>query len=437
MAYNTIIMKHTIFIMFSAAMAATTAVAAFEENQTDARSFAMGGAWAALGGGSSPDPANPAALAGSDGWGASAGFALPFGMRDLAAVSSACRARQGRFGLGLGLNTTGTALYRESSLRASAAWRMHDRFSAGISAGGCHLAIQDYGSAVAAGLDLGIQGRPLPQLALGIAARNVNRPRMGDPRQELAQELAAGLAYSPEERATAAIHLQAQRDWPVQLRVGQEFRIWKGITVRAGYSNRPASVSGGFGLQLGGHSFGYAVRSHPELGLSHCLTLYFAAGGPAAGAPDPAEGEAPALRRIVLNAAPVSELMLLPGVARRQAEAIAACRDSLGGLTYLDELLSVKGITRRTLERMARFVDLGFDPGAPPGGFPVDINTASVGELSGLPGIGPRAAADIAAYRDENGPFKGVEELMNVRGIGRKTFERIRELVTVGAAEAE
>ena len=64
--------------------------------------------------------------------------------------------------------------------------------------------------------------------------------------------------------------------------------------------------------------------------------------------------------------------------------------------------------------------------------WPVDINTASQAELESLPGIGPVLAGRIIAYRQENGPFSKIEDIQNVSGIGSKTFERFKDLITVG-----
>lgn len=428
-------MRYVINIVSTLALAASGTQAAFEEVQSDARALAMGGAWAALADGALPDQPNPASLSFGEGWGASAGFSLPFGMADLGTVTSSVRAVRGRLGLGLALGSMGSSLYRESAFRAGAAWKVRQDLSAGLTLGGQQLAIQGYGSSLAPGVDVGLLGRPVPQLAVGVAARNLNRPRIGDPPQELAQELSAGLAYRPTLRATAALHLHAQKGWPVQWRFGQEFWLWKGLAARAGYSAKPASVSGGVGLKWAGYSFGYAVRTHPDLGLSHCLTLSFSRPSKDEASVDTLPAEATASRKIVLNAAPVSELDLLPGVGRRQAEAIAALRDSLGGLNYLDQLLAVKGITRGKLERMAPFVDLGFDSDAPKDQYPIDINRATAEELARLPGIGPMTAAFIVSYRADHGPFKTTEDLMKVKGIGRKTFEGIRDFVTVGRGE--
>ena len=60
---------------------------------------------------------------------------------------------------------------------------------------------------------------------------------------------------------------------------------------------------------------------------------------------------------------------------------------------------------------------------------PLDLNTATAGELETLPGIGPVMAERIIAYREANGPFSSVDELDNVAGIGPKTLESLRPLV--------
>jgi competence protein ComEA helix-hairpin-helix repeat region len=62
----------------------------------------------------------------------------------------------------------------------------------------------------------------------------------------------------------------------------------------------------------------------------------------------------------------------------------------------------------------------------------IDINTAGVEELIKLEKIGPAIAERIIEYRAANGPFKKIEDLTNVKGIGEKTVELIKDKLTVG-----
>ena len=61
----------------------------------------------------------------------------------------------------------------------------------------------------------------------------------------------------------------------------------------------------------------------------------------------------------------------------------------------------------------------------------VNINTANQSELDQLPGIGPSIAQKIIEYREENGNFKNIQELQNVKGIGNAKYEEIKDNVTV------
>ena len=71
------------------------------------------------------------------------------------------------------------------------------------------------------------------------------------------------------------------------------------------------------------------------------------------------------------------------------------------------------------------------EPVVPESALPVNINTATAEELDVLPGIGPALAGRIIAYRESNGPFESIEEIMEVSGIGEAKFAELKDQITV------
>ena len=70
-------------------------------------------------------------------------------------------------------------------------------------------------------------------------------------------------------------------------------------------------------------------------------------------------------------------------------------------------------------------------PGPTQVAYPININTASTSELTILPGIGDLKAQSIIKYREQNGPFKSIEDLQNVSGIGAGIFSKLKGLIIV------
>ncbi|KYH44133.1 competence protein ComEA [Branchiibius sp. NY16-3462-2] len=86
--------------------------------------------------------------------------------------------------------------------------------------------------------------------------------------------------------------------------------------------------------------------------------------------------------------------------------------------------------------RPGQVVSTAADPSATTGGTaaansPVDLNAADATALDALPGVGPVLAARIVQYREANGPFRSVDQLDEVSGIGAKLMEQLRPLVHV------
>jgi competence protein ComEA len=63
---------------------------------------------------------------------------------------------------------------------------------------------------------------------------------------------------------------------------------------------------------------------------------------------------------------------------------------------------------------------------------PVDINTADAAALESVPGIGKSLSARILTFREKNGPFQTVDDLLKIQGIGEKSIQKLRPYLTVG-----
>jgi competence ComEA-like helix-hairpin-helix protein len=72
-----------------------------------------------------------------------------------------------------------------------------------------------------------------------------------------------------------------------------------------------------------------------------------------------------------------------------------------------------------------------------PPAHPLDLNRATATQLEQVPGIGPTTAQAILRFRTRSGPFRSVDDLLSLQGIGRKRFARIRPYLTVEPATPE
>ena len=89
----------------------------------------------------------------------------------------------------------------------------------------------------------------------------------------------------------------------------------------------------------------------------------------------------------------------------------------------------------RVLLMLLAVVAMAAIPAAAPAAV-VNLNTATQAQLESLPGLGSKVAERILEYRQKNGAFKKVEDLMNVKGIGEKSFLKLKPLLTVTAKTA-
>jgi comEA protein len=168
-----------------------------------------------------------------------------------------------------------------------------------------------------------------------------------------------------------------------------------------------------------------------------------------------------------LNRATAEDLDALPGVGPALAQRIVDYRQAHGPFKQLDDLREVSGIGPQNLQKLKPLLNLGgpetmpppageatFTPGESvsgtnlksqagqlPGnksgfqvktpGCAIDPNRSSQADLETLPGIGPVLAKRIIAYRQVHGPYKKIDDLRRVSGIGRKKLEKIKPYLTI------
>lgn len=187
--------------------------------------------------------------------------------------------------------------------------------------------------------------------------------------------------------------------------------------------------------------------SLPRIGLAIILLIAAVAGAYALfrawderSAPPIVIEDAAAIQPVVID---LRGEVMTPGVYELPPGArVQDAVDAGGGLTA-DADLSTVNLARRlrdgevvviaALPRPGSTAPVSADP-ADDGASPprVNINTATATELDALPGIGEVLAGRIVAFREEHGPYRSVDELIQVEGISAQTIEDFRELVATG-----
>ena len=165
------------------------------------------------------------------------------------------------------------------------------------------------------------------------------------------------------------------------------------------------------------------VRSRP-----HPVPLVATVDAPGAGAQDGQGGE------VVVD---VAGRVAAPGVRRLPAGSrVVDALEAAGGVLPETDTAGLN-LARplrdgeQVLVGVAPVAGAGAAASGSPAGARVDLNTAQESDLDALPGVGPVTAGRILGWRESKGPFRSVDQLREVEGIGEATFARLRDLVTV------
>ncbi len=132
----------------------------------------------------------------------------------------------------------------------------------------------------------------------------------------------------------------------------------------------------------------------------------------------------------------VSGWVATPGVVRIAegsivADAVAAAGGALEGALLEAVNLAAPVLDGDHIEIPGPGEQIAVSDGSVGSGGPISLNRADAATLEALPGVGPVLAERIAAYREANGPFQTVEDLLEGPGIGEAKLAAIRDLVSV------
>ncbi|MFE6718548.1 helix-hairpin-helix domain-containing protein [Streptomyces albidoflavus] len=287
----------------------------------------------------------------------------------------------------------------------------------------------------------------------GVTGGDVGAAERGAGREGGAARPAEGAPSGSDERPPVPGEISVLRERPTagRRRSGAR-RGWGGVPVllraRCGMEWRSVAalvvvvvVAVGWAAQHFWTGRPEAVRV-PEAVAQGASEVPGAAGAPATtGLPSPsaAAPPSPSAGPLVVD---VSGKVARPGVHRLPAG--SRVEDALEAAGGVRPGTDTSGLNRARLLTDGEQVAVGVDPapgaGPAPGapgqgaagvsaGSPLSLGTATAEQLETLPGVGPVLAAAIIAYRTENGGFRSVDQLRDVRGIGDRRFEDLRELV--------
>ena len=255
-------------------LATHTAFCAFERTTQGGRSVGMGGAtvaeqqnlWAAF--------SNPGTLASLDQRSLSIFYSpQPFDLKELARGSFSFVEPMSFGVFSLSGSRFGFELYREVTASVSFGRRLTDQLQVGVSVNYYSLAIQNYGSAAAFGIDAGILVHVADDVRWGVAALNMNAPTIGEAKERLPQVFSMGVGYSPIPEATISAELEKDIRYPTELHLGVEYTMFEALSVRGGVTGEPSTLNAGLGIRYSLFQLDYAFSEHPDLGMSHQLSL--------------------------------------------------------------------------------------------------------------------------------------------------------------------
>ncbi len=193
----------------------------------------------------------------------------PFGLSEIS-TAALTYAEPMNFGtIGLGLKTFGFDLYRETNVIISYGTSYEEKLFCGLNANIYNLNIQNYNSASALGVDVGVLTYITDFLKWGFFAKNITGSTIGESKQKLAQVYKTGMTVQPGYDFNLVLEFEKDVKFPLSVRSGLEYFVNEYIDLRGGIGTQPATFSGGISINYKLFQFDYSIYSHQDLGITN------------------------------------------------------------------------------------------------------------------------------------------------------------------------
>lgn len=174
---------------------------------------------------------------------------------------------------GLALHRLGDPVYAENTLALGSGFRIRKQHALGLALRLLRLDIAGYGSAQAVLLDAGFQSQITKTVSLGGSVSNFSGRQIGRRKESLPRIFRVGAGWEPAEGVRCAAEWDKDSIFPGAFKAGMEYKILTVLTLRSGFEHRPSFFTFGFGTSWKNISLDYGSSFHPELGLTHVLSI--------------------------------------------------------------------------------------------------------------------------------------------------------------------
>ncbi len=216
---------------------------------------------------------NPAALSNDSSFQSSVFYSpSPFQLDQLSNYGLITIHRFDFLNVGVGLNSFGFSLYRESTVSITGGTMITESFGAGMSVHLCHLIIEGYGSSSSGVVDLGAIYSVLDDINIGISINNLTGAAFGG-EDDIPTVFLSGVSYRMAENALANLDMIKDVRYNTAFRAGFEFSPHEIVVIRGGTQGQPSRLFGGLGITIVPFQINYAVATHSELGLTHSIGI--------------------------------------------------------------------------------------------------------------------------------------------------------------------